>query len=63
MSSLLPRMVRRCLAITACCSTEQWFSKDRIKGYGDACREKHKKKVIKMQLYHVIEMQGIALLW
>lgn len=37
-SSLWPRMVRRCLAMTACCSTEQWFSKDRIRGYGEAYR-------------------------
>lgn len=37
-SSLLPKMVRRCLAMTACCSTEQWFSIDRIRGYGEACR-------------------------
>lgn len=44
-SSLLPRMVRRCLAMTACCSTEQWFSKDRIRGYGDACGKTHRENV------------------
>lgn len=38
--SLLPRMVQRCVAMTACCSTEQWFSRDRIRGYGDTCRKK-----------------------
>lgn len=45
-SSLLPRMARRCLAMTACCSTEQWFSKDRIRGYGDAWGEECRKTLM-----------------
>lgn len=37
-SSLSPRMERSCLAIMVCCSTEQWFSRERIRGYGEAWR-------------------------
>lgn len=36
-SNLSPRIERSCWAMTACCSTEQWFSRDRIRGYGEAC--------------------------
>lgn len=36
-SSLSPRIEHSCWAMTACCSTEQWFSRDRIRGYGEAC--------------------------
>ena len=28
-----PRIFLRCIAMTFCCSTEQWFSNDRITGY------------------------------
>lgn len=31
-SSLSPRVDRRIWAMTVCCSTEQWFSRDRIRG-------------------------------
>jgi hypothetical protein len=35
-NSMGPRMARRCRAITRCCSRLQWFSRDRMTGYGDA---------------------------
>lgn len=41
--SLLPNTERRSLAMIACWSTEQWFSMERIMGYGDACRKTNKK--------------------
>lgn len=37
-TSMSPRMLRRWWAMTACCSSPQWFSRDRITGYGDNCR-------------------------
>lgn len=35
-TSASPRMVRRWWAMTACCSSPQWFSRDRMTGYGDS---------------------------
>lgn len=36
-TSMSPRMVRRWRAMAACCSSPQWFSRDRMTGYGDSC--------------------------
>lgn len=37
-TSTSPRMARRWRAMTACCSSPQWFSRDRMTGYGDSWR-------------------------
>lgn len=38
-TSMSPRMVRRWRAMAACCSSPQWFSRDKMTGYGESCGE------------------------
>lgn len=42
-SSVSPKICLRCWAMTVCCSTPQWFSRDRMTGKSDVCQTRMRR--------------------